>query len=407
MKELGFTIDRWETGGGPVLFCQNCNAGPNQPTLLLYTHYDVQPIDPLELWTSPPFEPTIRDGEIYARGACDDKGLTFYTMKALQALIARDGKLPINVKWVIEGEEEIGSPGLKKIVASKARELKADYLVVVDVGIPEKNTPAVTLGVRGLVTFTVTVEGSSTDLHSGMLGGMVYNPIHALVEVLAKARDKDGHIVIPGFYDGVPNLTKEEEDSLALDLFNEKEFNRDFGAQPVGGERALPPLVRNWLRPTLEVNGIEGGYHGPGFKTVIPAKAMAKVSCRLVGNQNPEKISNAVKEFFLKNCPNGLKMDVFIHPGAGVASITSPNATVVQAFAQSFSEVFGKPCLNVMCGGSIPVTAELAKASGAEVVWVGLGMDSDKIHAPNEHFGIDRLEKGFLTMARGIELLRK
>ena len=381
-------------------------AGPDQPTLLIYNHYDVQPVDPLDKWESPPFEPTIREGSVYARGAQDNKGQCTYVLQALRALIETEGSLPINVKLCIEGEEEVGSAGLSKLLKQKEThdKLKADTLAIVDVGIRKPDIPAVTLGTRGIVTMDVEVQGTHTDLHSGSFGGLVYNPIHALVNILSKARDETGKIAIPGFYDDVKELTPEQKEQITLS-FDAKEFEKTFGAKPTGGEQAFSPLERTGIRPTLEINGINGGYTGAGFKTVIPSTAHAKISCRLVPDQDPEKIGKLVARFIEQNTPDGVTVNVDLHPGVGKAVRSNPSSKSVQAFSQAYSEVFGKPTEYTFEGGSIPIVPELQQACGGEVVLLGLGLEDDNIHAPNEHFSLDRIEKGLLVISRAIQLL--
>lgn len=406
LQKMGFTVELWPTPGHPTIYATHLKAGPDKPTLLIYNHYDVQPVDPLEQWITPPFEPTIREGEVFARGAQDNKGQCFYVLQGIKALLERDKKLPINIKLCIEGEEETGSMGLSKILPQKQKELKADYLAVVDMGIRKPNVPAITLGLRGMVTMDLTVQGSNSDMHSGSNGGLFYNPIHALVELLAKLRDPSGKITIPGFYDDVIPLDPEEKAQIAF-TFDEKAYEKMFGAKPTGGEHAYSPLERVWTRPTLEINGITGGYSGTGFKTVIPAHASAKISCRLVPDQDPKKIGSLVAKFIEKNAPDGVKVEVKLRPGGGKSVRASPSSRVVKAFAQAFGEVFQKPCEFIFEGASVPIIPELAAASESEVILLGLGLPDDKIHAPNEHFGIKRLEQGALAIARGIELLGK
>lgn len=404
LKGIGFKVELWPTSGHPTLFAERLDAGADQPTLLIYNHYDVQPVDPLALWDSPPFTPTVRNGEVYARGAQDNKGQCFYVLLALKALVESKGSLPINIKLCIEGEEECGSAGLSEIVAKKADRLKADYLAIVDLGIDAIDKPAITLGLRGLVTMDVEVSSTKTDLHSGMHGGLAYNPIHALVDLLGSLRNKEGEITIPGFYDDVKAMSEETKRQVSWD-FDEASYARDFGALPTGGEKKFSPWERNWVRPTLEINGISGGYAGNGFKTVIPAKASAKVSCRLVPNQLPEKIGALVAHYLEQQAPAGTHVKVDVHHGVGKAvqaDVTSPAAV---AFAKAYSEVFGKECQFIYSGASIPVVPKLAEACGGDVVLVGLGLPGDCIHAPNEHFGLNRLELGFLTITRAISLL--
>lgn len=402
--QMGFTTELWETSGHPIIYASYLQAGPEKPTLLIYNHYDVQPVDPLELWESPPFEPTVKDGEVFARGAEDNKGQCFYVLQALKLLLKRDGTLPINIKLCIEGEEETGSAGLSEILKHKGKELQADYLAIVDLGIRKPNKPAITLGVRGMVTMDVEVEGSHTDLHSGSNGGIVYNPIHALVEILNNLRDAEGAVTVPGFYDDVLSVTASERSQLNLE-FDVKEYFDMFGATPSGGEKKYEPLERAWTRPTLEINGITGGYTGRGFKTVIPAKAHAKVSCRLVPNQDPLKIGKMVADHIKELAPEGINVAVDVHPGVGSAVRSDISSTIVKAFSQAYQEVFNDKTEYIFEGGSIPIINELSEASHSSVVLVGLGLPDDQVHAPNEHFGIDRIEKGSLIIARAIEIL--
>ncbi len=406
LEKMGFTVETWPTTGHPTLFATYMKAGPNKPTLLIYNHYDVQPVDPVSEWKSPPFEPTIRDGEVFARGAQDNKGQCFYTLLALKLMLERDGSLPINIKLCIEGEEEIGSAGLASILESKAAALKADYLAVVDLGIPGPNRPAITLGIRGMVTMEVTAQGSSSDLHSGCSGGIVFNPIHALIQIFASARDKNGRITIPGFYDDVVVLSKEDREKISW-TFDHDEYEKMFGAKASGGELEFSPHERAWVRPTFEINGISGGYTGTGFKTVIPAKATAKFSCRLVPNQSPEKIGPLVARYIEKNAPDGIKVEVKINPGGGRAVHSNPSSKVVKAFAKAFEKIYKKPCEYVYEGATIPIVAKLAVASQSELVLVGLGLADDQIHAPNEHFSLDRIQKGMQVICHAIEILGK
>ena len=410
IKKIGFNhVEVLQTQGYPVLYAENCAAGPNKPTLLIYNHYDVQPVDPVSEWHSPPFQPTIKGNEIYARGAQDNKGQCFYVLQSLKGLFAKHGKLPINIKLCIEGEEESGSQGLSRILHDpKIKEkLKADYLAIVDMGIPHAHTPAVTLGVRGIVTLEVRVQGSHTDLHSGSHGGIVYNPLHALVQMLSSLRDPEGRITIPGFYRDVMEMSAEEKSKISLD-FDPKLYEKQFGAFPSGGEQKYSPLERAWNRPTLEINGITGGYGGAGFKTVIPAKAMAKISCRLVPYQDPETIAALVSHHLKTIAPPGITVEVEVFKGGGKAIRAKPDSPVVKAFSAAYEELFQQPSQHIFDGGSIPIVTTLAEAAGqCEVILLGFGLPDDKIHAPNEHFGIDRLEKGFIVMTRAIELLSK
>lgn len=404
IEDIGLNCEIWPTSGHPVIFAEWNLAGPDKPTLLIYNHYDVQPVAPLEEWLSPPFEPAVREGNVYARGAQDNKGQCFYVLQALKLLFEKDGALPLNIKLCIEGEEECGSHGLSEILTAHKDQLKANYLAIVDLGIKGPSQPSLTLGIRGIIAMDVEVVGSHADLHSGQHGGIAYNPIHALVETLAKLRDANGKVTVPGFYDDVAELSPGERKQLALD-FDAIDYERLHGVIPAGGEKSFSPLERNWLRPTLEINGIYGGYSGTGFKTVIPAKAGAKVSCRLVANQDPQEIGKRVAAFIEKSAPEGVQLKVKVHTGGGKAVSAQASSTVAKAFAKAFEEVFQKSCEFIYAGGSIPIVTELALACGGQTVLVGVGLDTDQIHAPNEHFGIDRLEKGALVMARAIEQL--
>jgi acetylornithine deacetylase/succinyl-diaminopimelate desuccinylase-like protein len=404
IEKLDLETEIWETELHPVIFAQDLSAGKDKPTLLLYNHYDVQPVDPLDLWETPPFEPTIRNGEVYARGAQDNKGQCFYVLAALQAYRKIHGKFPINIKWIIEGAEEFGSMGLPETLEQQKEKIQADYLAIVDVGIPSMNRPSLTLGVRGLITMDLVVKCANSDLHSGMEGGVAPNPIQIIADLIAKSRNSDGSIAIEGFYDGTSPLS--EEDKKLLDMrFDEEAYFAMHNVGPHGGEKHLPPLERAWFRPTLEVNGILGGYTGDGFKTVIPAKAKAKISCRLVPGQDPKKIGRLVKEFFLNNAPNGSQVLVDVHEACGRADRTSPNTPFIKAAARAIEEIFQTPCRFILEGASIPISCDLANISGAKIAFLGLGLSSDHIHAPNEHFGINRIEMGLSMIGRTIELL--
>lgn len=404
LNSIQFKTTLWPTSGHPVIFAEDLTAGPDQPTLLIYNHYDVQPVDPLELWTTPPFRATVVDDQIYARGAQDNKGQCFYVLQALKYYKSVAGKLPINIKVIIEGEEECGSQGLIEILSQKKEALKTDFLAIVDLGIPNLQTPAITLGIRGLTTMDVKVTGSNTDLHSGSHGGLVYNPLHALTEILAKLRDPSGKINIPGFYDSIIPITPEEAEKLSL-TFDEDNYHKEFDAAASGGETSYTPLERNWLRPTLEINGLWGGYNGAGFKTVIPSQAFAKISCRLVPGQDPKKTAQQVASAIEALAPRGVKVEVTIHSGGGPAVRGTPESKIVQAVAKSYEETFNKPCKYILEGASIPVVSKLAQVCEGDTVLFGLGLPGDKIHAPNEHFGVERLSKGFEIIVRTIEHL--
>lgn len=405
LDEIGFDVELWNTPGGyPVVFASHCKAGSDKPTLLIYNHYDVQPVDPIEEWTTPPFKPTLRNGEVYARGAQDNKGQCFYVLQAVKFFLKEYGSFPINIKLCIEGEEEMGSANFSTVLNQKKEQLKADFLAIVDLGIKDAKVPAVTLGLRGLVTMDLEFKGSHTDLHSGSHGGIAPNPIQAMVKLLASVRDEKGKITIPGFYDDVVEMFPEEREKVSFH-FDVVEYQNTTGAYPVGGEKEYSALERAWIRPTFEINGICGGYTGKGFKTVIPAKAYAKISCRLVPNQNPKKIGELVSNYLKANAPQGVEISVNVHPGGGKAVRVNSDARVVHGFSKAFEEVFEMPCEFIFEGASIPIVPELKDVCGGETILIGLGLPTDQIHAPNEHFGLDRIEKGILIMCRAFQLL--
>lgn len=404
LKRIGFQAVLWETTGLPVVFA-SYEAGPDRPTVLIYHHYDVQPVDPLELWKNPPFEPEIRANTVYARGAVDNKGQCFYTLTALKALFELVSEIDINIKVFIEGEEECGGEGTTAILPEKSAAMRADHLLIVDFGIPEADIPAITLGMRGIVTMEVECENGSIDLHSGVHGGIALNPNRALAQLLAGLWDETGCIAVDHFYDEVRPVSRAQLSDLDMS-FDVKKYEREFGVKALCFEEGYSTMESNWLRPTLEINGIWGGYTGAGFKTVIPARAYAKLSCRLVPDQEPDVIAKKVAQHLKVHAPAGIGIRTHIHHGAS-GYRSAIDAQVVHTVAAAFSEVFGKPCRYQLCGASVPIVADLARASGAEVAMLGVGLDSDDIHAPNEHFGMDRFELGYLTIGRILCLLSK
>lgn len=397
LEEMGMECSLWETSVHPALFATHCKAGAERPTLLIYHHYDVQPVDPLHLWETPPFEPTVREGQVYARGALDNKGQCFYSITALKAALQLSKQLDVNIKIFIEGEEECGSHGTMEVLAKRKQELKADYLLVVDFDLPKAGTPGITLGTRGILTMHLECHNSRTDLHSGMHGGIALNPNRALVQLLSQLWDTSGKVTVPSFYDAVRAPTADELKLLDLH-FDVETYQREFGVRAFAPEGGFSPLESNWLRPTLEINGLTGGYAGEGFKTVIPAKAIAKISCRLVPDQDPETILKNLVHFLQSHVPEGIELKIKFDHGAPAfrARADSPIAKIT---ATAYEEVFGASCKALLTGGSVPIVGALAEVSGAEVTMMGMGLGSDNIHAPNEHFGLDRFEQGFLTMA--------
>lgn len=408
LRGMGLKVELWDTEGGkPAVFAEwkaeQNSAGNDKPTLLLYGHYDVQPVDPLEKWQTPPFEPTMRNEKIFARGASDDKGQIFYAIFAIKSYLRNYGSLPINIKLIIEGEEEIGSSGLFKILDKRRAQLQADHLLIVDMSVPDLNTPSVTIGIRGLVAMTVNLTGSKTDLHSGVYGGIAYNPNHALVELFAKLRNPDGSIAIPGFYDDVVEVPMEEREALCRKI-DPIEYEHKHGVYPSGGEVNYTPCESNWLRPTLEINGICGGYHGPGFKTVIPAQAVGKISCRLVPNQKPEVIGALVKNYLMQNLPKGITCSIEIKEGDGPAVRTDPNSPTVRGCLRAYNEVFESETKTTLDGATIPIAARLAEVSGAGMALIGVALNTDLIHAPNENFSLKQLQLGFVLLSRMLEI---
>lgn len=399
--DLGFKATLLETTSHPVLFGEYKCSDLSKPTLLLYNHYDVQPIDPLELWDTPPFTPTVKDNAIYARGAQDNKGQLQYVLQALELF---GGQFPINIKILIEGDEETGSAGLKSILSKEKERLKSDYLAIVDVGMKSKELPAVTLGVRGIATLDVTLKGPKQDMHSGSHGGVIKNPLQSLCVLIAKCYTNDGSVAIPHFYDTIEPITAAEKDLLDLS-FNETHYQKMAGTAPIGGENKRPALERAWLRPTLEINGLYGGYSGEGFKTIIPSTAHAKISMRLVKGQEPETMLSLVKDFLTKECPDGIQIDINLHKGGGRACMTKASSSFAKAAKAAFEKVFKTSCAFIMEGGSIPVSVDLSEASQSIPLFFGLGLDEDNIHAPNEHFSLDRLQKGTFVIMELIKNL--
>lgn len=404
LQKAGFSSRLIETSGHPLVWAENLKAGPEAPTLLIYGHYDVQPVDPLDLWLSDPFEPEVRGGQVYARGALDDKGQIFFAILAALAFQELGEPLPINIKFCIEGEEESGSVGLSGALASLQDLLRADCLLIPDFGLLSPSQPAVSLGARGIVTMEVMLKGSSSDLHSGCYGGIAYNPNRALVEILSKLWDSAGRVQVPGFYDDVDVLSEEEKKQFSFQG-SPRKYAEKFGIKALGGEKGFSFMESNWLRPTLEINGLSGGYAGPGFKTVIPSEASAKLSCRLVLSQRPKKIASQVESFLTSHAPAG--MDVISSVlSAEPAFRGRADSRLAKAVAGAYTDVMQAPCHRILTGGSIPIIAKFQEMGLLDVVGMGYGLPGDQIHAPNEHFDMDRLSKGILTVARTIQRLR-
>jgi acetylornithine deacetylase/succinyl-diaminopimelate desuccinylase-like protein len=395
---IDFNAELLESSGHPVVFAEK-HKDPSFPTVLIYHHYDVQPVDPIDLWDTDPFNPTLKEGKVFARGASDNKGQCFYSITALKALKELLKDLPVNIKLFIEGEEESGGGGTQEVLKNYQDKLKADHLCVIDFGIPGKNVPAISIGYRGILTLNLECKNASTDLHSGMHGGIALNPNRILTQFIAKLWDEKGKVTIPHFYDSITQISAEEK-ALVDFSFNEDEYRKDFGVGALCSEEGVSsPKEANGLFPTLEINGMWGGYTGEGFKTVIPAKAFAKISCRLVPDQDPNEIIKNLEQFMLQNTPKGAELKITWSHGAK-AYRTAGNTRLVKAVRKSIEEVFEKePCLSTLCGGAVPIVRDLMDASGAEPAMFGFALDTDDIHAPNEHFEWDCFKKGFMTVA--------
>jgi acetylornithine deacetylase/succinyl-diaminopimelate desuccinylase-like protein len=388
-------VEMCDTGGYPVVYAEKI-IDAKLPTVLVYGHYDVQPADPIDLWTSPPFEPVIKDGNIYARGACDDKGQMYMHIKAFE-LMMQTNTLPCNVKFMIEGEEEVGSDNLGTFVKQNKERLKADIILISDTGIIANDIPSITVGLRGLSYLEVEITGPNRDLHSGLYGGAVANPINILCEMIAKMKDDNNHITITGFYDDVEILSVEERAEMGKAPFNLDEYKKALNLLDINGEAGYTTNERTSIRPTLDVNGIWGGYIGEGAKTVIASKAFAKISMRLVPHQNSGKISILFKNYFESIAPPSVKVKVTaLHGGEPV--VTPSKSIAYKAASMAMEATFGKKPIPVRSGGSIPIVAMFKSELGLDSVLMGFGLDSDAIHSPNEHYGVFNFLKGIETI---------
>jgi acetylornithine deacetylase/succinyl-diaminopimelate desuccinylase-like protein len=386
-----------DTPGNPVVYADWLNA-PGAPTILFYGHYDVQPVDPLDLWESPPFEATVRDGEIYARGAADDKGQVFMHLKAVEAHLKRHSRLPVNMKFMIEGEEEVGSVHLDAFVREHQNELKADVVVISDSAMFDRGVPSICYGLRGLVYFQLDIRGSRTDLHSGVFGGALANPAFVLAQLIAQMKDRSGRVRIPGFYDDVRPLEPAEREAWAQLPFNEKKYRKDFGIPKLMGETGYTTLERTWARPTLEVNGLLSGFTGEGAKTVLPAVAMAKISMRLVPNQDPDRIAELFEAYVTKISPKTVQLKMTRMHG-GKPWMTEYRNPFVQAAGRAIERGFGKTPVFTREGGSIPVVATFQEALGVPSVLFGVGLPDENAHAPNEKLDLGNFHNGVIASA--------
>jgi acetylornithine deacetylase/succinyl-diaminopimelate desuccinylase-like protein len=402
LKRIGMQNVRViETSGHPLVYADWLQAA-GKPTVLVYGHYDVQPVDPVDEWNSPPFEPTERNGNIYARGAVDDKGQVWMQVKALESLLATGG-LPLNVRVLFEGEEEVGGEGIAAHVASKPADLKADFALICDTELFAPDLPTLCVGLRGMIYTELEVRGAKTDLHSGMYGGAAPNPFMALAHILAKLKDENGHILIPGIYDDVQAPSREELDAWKRLPFDEEHYRQtEVGSKSLVGEEGFSVLERTWARPTLEVHGMPGGFTGAGAKTVIPARALAKVSMRLVPNMTPAKTFQQYKSYVEKIAPAGVDVTVrLIHQGD--SCLVPVNNKFIQASVRALHEVWGKDTVFIRSGGSIPIVGDFDRHLGLPSVMMGFGLPDDNLHAPNEKFNLKNFKLGIESLIRFLE----
>ena len=405
LRAAGMTVAELIEGeGNPLVYAEWLGA-PGKPTVLFYGHYDVQPPDPLDEWKSPPFEPEVRGNDIFARGACDDKGQVYIQIKAVEGLMKTAGKLPVNVKFLLEGEEETGGEHIEAYVKTKPPRLQADAAVVCDTEMFAPELPTICVGLRGMIYYELFVQGADHDLHSGVYGGAAPNPIMAIAEILGALKDRDGRIQIPGFYDRVVPPSEKERAAWASLPFDVKEYTeKEMGAKELVGESGVPLFERVWARPTLEVHGIRGGFTAEGAKTVIPARAVAKVSTRLVADQRVDESIAQFKAAVAAACPKGVTVDVkVLH--SGEPSLTNPDNRFIRASAEAMKEVFGKDTVYIRSGGSIPIVGVFDRYLGIPSVMMGFGLPDDNLHAPNEKFHLPNFYRGIEAVARYLEIL--
>ena len=408
LKELrtaGLTTCELIEGNGNPLVYGEWTGATGKPTLLLYGHYDVQPPDPLDEWKSPPFDPDVRGNDIFARGSSDDKGQTYILIKAVEGLLKTRGSLPVNVKFLIEGEEETGGEHIETYVASKPARLQADAAVICDTEMFAPELPTICVGLRGIVYGELHVEGANHDLHSGVYGGAAPNPLQALAEIVTALKDRDGRIRIQGFYDRVVPPSPKEREAWARLPFNEKEYTeKEMGARELVGEPGIPLLERLWARPTFEVHGIRGGFTGEGAKTVIPARAVAKISTRLVSDQRPDEAVEQIEAAVRVSCPKGVTAKFKLIHGAP-PSLVNPDNRFIQSAADAMEQVFGKKTVYIRSGGSIPIVGSFDQHLGIPSVMMGFGLPDDNLHAPNEKLHLPNFFRGIEAVARYMEIL--
>ncbi|MCX7832936.1 MAG: dipeptidase [Ignavibacteria bacterium] len=383
----------FETNGHPIVYADWLNAGRDKPTILIYGHYDVQPVDPIELWENHPFEPVIKNNKIFARGATDDKGQVMTHIKSIESYLKVKNKLDLNIKLLIEGEEEIGSPNFEVFIKDNKKLLECDYVVISDTAMYKEDLPSICYALRGLAYFQINVTGPNRDLHSGSYGGCLGNPINVLAEIIGKLKDENGRITIDGFYDDVIEISQEERQELAKLPFNKNEFMKELNVNELNGEIGYSPVEQLTARPTLDCNGIWGGYQGKGAKTIIPSKASAKVSVRLVSNQNPDKIAELFTNYVKKICPNTVNVDIeYLH--GGYPSITPINTKAIRAAAKALKRAYNVEPVFVREGGSIPIVNLFKKHLNADSVLIGFGLPNENAHSPNENFDLKNYLNG-------------
>jgi acetylornithine deacetylase/succinyl-diaminopimelate desuccinylase-like protein len=404
LRQAGLDGELIEGEGNPLVYAEWTGA-PGKPTLLLYGHYDVQPPDPLDEWKSPPFDPEVRGQDIFARGSSDDKGQTYILMKAVEGLLKTRAKLPVNVKFLIEGEEETGGEHIESYVNQKPARLAADAAIICDTEMFAPELPTICVGLRGMVYAELRLEGANHDLHSGVYGGAAPNPLQAAAEIIAALKDRDGRILIPGFYDKVVAPSSKEREAWARLPFDEREYTeKEMGARELVGEPGIPLFERLWARPTFEVHGIRGGFTGEGAKTVIPARAVAKISMRLVADQDPQEAAEQLKQAVHRACPRGVTAEVKVLHSAP-PSLVNPDNRFIHAAAEAMAEVFGKPTVYIRSGGSIPIVAAFDQSLGIPSVMMGFGLPDDNLHAPNEKLHLPNFYRGIEAVARYLDLL--
>lgn len=395
----------YPTAGNPIVYAEHLHA-PGKPTILVYGHYDVQPVDPLHLWTTPPFQPSISDGKLYARGATDDKGQLFLHVKAVEAILSMAGKLPINLKFCVEGEEEVAGASLAQFLEANKEMLAADAVVISDSSLLDRGKPSLCTGLRGLCSLEVTVSTARTDLHSGLYGGGVPNALHALVALLASLHDDEGRVTVDGFYEGVPELTEAERADLASYNPDERKLAAELGLESLYGEAGFSFTERVGARPTLELNGVYGGFQGEGTKTVIPKEAHAKMTCRLVGTQDPQRTIERIERHLRERLQPGAKLHV--KPGEKAPAFScDPSHPLLQLAADAYEDVYGVRAVFTKDGGSIPVVATFSRVLAAPVVMMGFGLPDENLHAPDEHLNLDNFDKGLLTIVTYLEKVGK